>query len=425
MEKKAILLSFVIPVFNRPEEIRACVDSILALGTDNYEIVLVENGSTDGETPAVCEELARKHPVIHLVHIRENNGPGPARNAAFNAAQGEYIHCVDSDDRIFPDAMRELLAKAEEWRGADIVRFATDYDRTTMYGRPKELTFSQKGYVLLTDEVLEEAYSPGVMTTYFFRRDFALQHNIRCPSVFTAGEDGLFSLQLFLTAKSVYFYPEFLYCRTLHSRTSLVETQGYAQIEPMIGAWQEYVMPLRGGKNDTSVRELLRMRYLEWACALRFVYDPSIKIDDLLAGECPRGSLEDALISGGVTAVLKRFWCPILRELSEKTESFTRPLYVYPSGKIGPLLAQKILDVNGRVDGFLNSFHGGAVRLNGPDGESVERPIYTLDTFQTLVGKEDVRILIIHAGKKNREDSCRKLEGLGFHLGKEIILGWI
>ena len=115
--------SVIIPVYNGWEYLREGVDSVLAQTGADFEILLVDDGSTDGKSGALCDTLAREHPECIRVLHKPNGGAGDARNAALPLAQGEYVLFLDSDDTYTPDAFAVLRAALAETE-ADICYFS-------------------------------------------------------------------------------------------------------------------------------------------------------------------------------------------------------------------------------------------------------------------------------------------------------------
>ena len=114
--------SVVIPVYNVKEYLPARVDSVLKNDLQDCEVILVDDGSTDGASNALCDEYAAAHPrYIRVIH-QENRGLGGARNTGIEHARGDYLLFVDSDDTIEPDTLAALSA-AIETSGADIIAF--------------------------------------------------------------------------------------------------------------------------------------------------------------------------------------------------------------------------------------------------------------------------------------------------------------
>lgn len=114
--------SIVIPVYNVAEYLPGCIDSVLANHCADCEIILVDDGSTDGICPGICDDYASRYPELIRVIHQENRGLGGARNAGLEAAQGEYLLFVDSDDTIEAQTLERLSKKIED-TGADIVAF--------------------------------------------------------------------------------------------------------------------------------------------------------------------------------------------------------------------------------------------------------------------------------------------------------------
>ena len=100
-----MLLTIVIPVYNTAAYLEACVQSVLSGDHQDCEILLVDDGSTDGVCPALCDRLAAQHPALIRVIHQENKGQGGARNTGLEAAAGTYLFFLDSDDTIVPEAL--------------------------------------------------------------------------------------------------------------------------------------------------------------------------------------------------------------------------------------------------------------------------------------------------------------------------------
>lgn len=100
--------SVIIPVYNVERFIHRCVDSILAQSFTDFELLLIDDGSTD-RSGKICDEYARQDERIRVIH-KENGGLSSARNAGLDRAIGEYICFVDSDDYIRSDMLETISA---------------------------------------------------------------------------------------------------------------------------------------------------------------------------------------------------------------------------------------------------------------------------------------------------------------------------
>lgn len=117
------LISVIIPIYNIMDCLPKCVDSVCRQTYSAIEILLVDDGSTDG-TGALCDELAKKDARIRVFH-KENGGSSSARNLGIREARGEYLGFVDSDDFIEPD-MYERLLSAIQKSGCGIAQIGRD-----------------------------------------------------------------------------------------------------------------------------------------------------------------------------------------------------------------------------------------------------------------------------------------------------------
>lgn len=106
-------LSIIIPVYNVEKYLARCLDSVILPGKDGYEIIIVNDGSTDS-SPDIARQYAEKYPELIRLISTENGGLGHARNEGLAVALGNYVLFVDSDDRLSDGAAREVLNLADE-----------------------------------------------------------------------------------------------------------------------------------------------------------------------------------------------------------------------------------------------------------------------------------------------------------------------
>lgn len=117
------LISVIVPIYNIKEYLERCIDSILAQTYQNIEVLMVDDGSTDG-TSELVDEIALKDSRIRVFH-KENGGSSSARNLAMREAKGQYFSFIDSDDYIEPDMM-EKLYQAIQTSGMPIAQGARE-----------------------------------------------------------------------------------------------------------------------------------------------------------------------------------------------------------------------------------------------------------------------------------------------------------
>lgn len=114
-------ISVIIPVYNVAEFLPQCLDSVVSQDYRSLQILLVDDGSTDG-SGEICDRYAAADARIQVIH-QPNQGAGAAKNAGLRAAEGTYLAFVDSDDFLEPGAYREMVKTMEETQ-ADMVQFS-------------------------------------------------------------------------------------------------------------------------------------------------------------------------------------------------------------------------------------------------------------------------------------------------------------
>ena len=203
--KNKVLLSFILPVYNVEAYLRECVESILQQITDQCEIILVNDGSTD-TSGEICQGYADACPLISLVE-KENGGLSSARNAGLAVARGEYITFVDSDDKIFPNTVAAIL-KWIESEGADLcflqsVKLYSDGSQVNM---GEEIAREQLHLRKCEDAVRYLASRPkypGSAWGKLYRREFLLNNDLHFPYDCRYSEDLGFLRDCILQAHSM------------------------------------------------------------------------------------------------------------------------------------------------------------------------------------------------------------------------------
>ena len=112
--------SIIIPAYNAEAYLSRCLDSIFSQEFDDYEVIVINDGSSDG-TAVLLERYTSKYPNLHVL-AQSNQGMATARNRGLDDAQGDYILFVDSDDELMPHALSNL---APQLNGEDIIGFGS------------------------------------------------------------------------------------------------------------------------------------------------------------------------------------------------------------------------------------------------------------------------------------------------------------
>ncbi|MBR6512026.1 MAG: glycosyltransferase [Clostridia bacterium] len=214
----APLLSVIIPFYNGEQYAKRIGDMFLAQKSRDFELVCVDDGSTDG-TLAALEELAKTELTVKVVH-KENGGVSSARNAGLDHAEGKFISFVDSDDVVAPDYVSVLTDNLE--RKFDILVFqlrklheedkmvaATAYEGARTYGN----------IALLTDFAkYPTRYGACNM---FIAREFYEKYNFRFREGFRYYEDYEFIYRVFFMARDILLTDHQIYFYVIHHGSAI------------------------------------------------------------------------------------------------------------------------------------------------------------------------------------------------------------
>lgn len=206
------LISIIIPVYNVEKYINECLDSILSQSYGNYEVILVDDGSSDS-SPDICRQYCDKD--RRFIYLRkENGGASSARNYGLRIAKGEYIYFVDSDDRLCDDCLKKLTDNIGENDFIYFGGYTVDEDTGNIanknYSYKKE--YKQGNGQDVAWELFQNKDFHYVVWLMFFRHDFLEENKID----FVEGimyEDMIFVYESFVKANRVSHLCENLYYR--------------------------------------------------------------------------------------------------------------------------------------------------------------------------------------------------------------------
>ena len=187
-KKNPPLISVVIPTYNRAHLLERAIDSVLAQTFQNYEIVVVDDGSTD-KTAALLNKYQQKTNKLKVFKHKTNKGVAAARNTSIKNAQGKYIAIMDSDDYAHPTWLEESAAFLKKNPNTDIlVPFKQEINDETP-PKIKEKKFPLYRFYL-------ENYLSNVGN--IIRSDFIKKNRIKYSSTYTCGEDYDFWMRMIM-----------------------------------------------------------------------------------------------------------------------------------------------------------------------------------------------------------------------------------
>lgn len=194
-------VSIIVPVYNAENALARCVDSVLGQDFRDFELLLVDDGSADS-SPRICDEYAVRDARVRVLH-RENAGVSAARNAALDAATGEYLQFLDADDWVTPDSTARFV-EAMESHECDLV--IADFYRVVDDWASHKGDIDAEGVITreqYADFMLEDPanYYYGVIWNKFFKRDLIERYGLRMDPELDWCEDFIFNMEYILHAE--------------------------------------------------------------------------------------------------------------------------------------------------------------------------------------------------------------------------------
>lgn len=224
-----ILISVIIPVYNRDYCLARCLDSVLSQTFSNWECILVDDGSTD-QTLSVCRRYAEADSRFR-VYSQPNGGVSVARNRGLELALGQYIAFIDSDDWVEKSYLQLLYAAADE----DVMPFCGQ-DKTDSLGRFLVETPVKSDRMYRFDHsdhnltgLLIDHLSEGVLVgpvCKLYNRKIIEKHHISFPPDISWGEDLMFNCNYYLYINQLKGVPFSLY-HVIKQKVSLSEKSKY------------------------------------------------------------------------------------------------------------------------------------------------------------------------------------------------------
>lgn len=250
----------IIPIYNMERYLEQCLESVVGQTFQDYEVILVDDGSVDGSA-AICDRYSALYPYIHTIH-QTNQGLSGARNTGLDAASGEWIVFVDSDDWI-EKGMLELLNQEIRRCPADLYAFNAWFSDEDGNDIGKMILFPEHDVVFFHDEKERFLYYRDRLTRYqhgweawnrVFKRELIERHGLRfVPTAEIFAEDYLFTFQYLLYVKKIRLLCHIWY----HYRQregSLLHSKNQETLIPRLfrlgdEAWEEII---HAGKRDMA-----------------------------------------------------------------------------------------------------------------------------------------------------------------------------
>ncbi len=206
-ENTEMLVSIIIPVYNCQKYIEETIKSILAQEYENWELILVDDGSKD-ESGTICDRMAKEDNRITVFHIK-NGGVSNARNYGIAHANGEYIQFVDADDLVLPHTLKTAVEsiKDNEWLIFGYETFPIS-DKSFV---EEEKHFNSFEEITLNYMYLAKKHMINSPWNKLYRRGIIINNQLAFDVRYSIGEDRLFNLSYLKNINKLVVIPEILY----------------------------------------------------------------------------------------------------------------------------------------------------------------------------------------------------------------------
>lgn len=256
-------LSIIVPVYNGEKYIGKTVDSILNQTFEDFELILINDGSTDG-TRKILEECREEDKRLKVIH-QENSGPGAARNVGIREARGEYIGFVDGDDYIDKEMYEKLLNvvvnnKVEmvmcgytEKRDEDeIVVRANLQDREILFQKDIEDS-------IISTFIKNVNFGYFALWNKIYYKEFLLENDLFIEEDRKQGEDWWFNIRVFCKLQSVVYIDEPLYYYIRQNSESLMNAYNESNIDYLNRGYEQILPIAKKYQLDTEELEMRRL----------------------------------------------------------------------------------------------------------------------------------------------------------------------
>ncbi len=234
-----INISVIVTVYNIAEYIRACLDSILKQIGISYEVICVDDASTDG-SGAILEEYARKDCRVKVIKLSENKGLASARNEGYRHAEGEYLYNIDGDDLLVEGALERMYVCVKEYDldllgfsaraffdNEDLRKFGDEND----YVRKQEYPGVYMGAELFALLIKNRDRASANRVLYCYKRSFFRENDLFDEEGLRYADDSMFSF--YVTAKRAMCISDQLYLRRYRSGSAVTSPLKKRYLESM------------------------------------------------------------------------------------------------------------------------------------------------------------------------------------------------
>lgn len=253
MMRSGELISVIVPVYNVADYLEQCLDSILNQTYKEFEVILVDDGSTD-TSYSICGEYVKRDSRFHLFR-QENKGLSAARNAGLELCRGGYVTFIDSDDFVSPEYLQGMIENLKQ-ADADIA-ICEHYrlENGTFYFQKHDLNDRE---IISSRDAFKRIHQVNYAVAWGKLFKSSLFRYVRFP-VGRVYEDSFTLPKLYMFCEKIVVLPDELYCYRQRS-TSIINSQySFEKIADHLAVYEEMIMDLSLANENV---ELTKMHYI-------------------------------------------------------------------------------------------------------------------------------------------------------------------
>lgn len=322
-----MFFSIIIPIYNVAAYLQQCIDSVLMQSYSNMELILVDDGSTDG-SGGICDAYAAKDHRVKVIH-KENGGVADARNRGMDAAGGKYLLFMDGDDYWSCDILTEL-AKIIVAHGEPDLIFSNKESRVIPKGKKIEYScgFCAEEFNSVSGEAtLEYLFTRTAMSPYSvwrnaYKTTVIKANKLRFEKGVTLGEDADWLFRFILhTQKNILFETPF-YMYRINRSGSAMATHSYQSLCSYLGIVTKW-LNLSHTMNSTNLTQAIQANLTNnYVSYFKYVYFFEKEFREKLITEIKESKVLDYVTSPFATEVRskirKKGYQAILKHLNSK-----------------------------------------------------------------------------------------------------------
>lgn len=202
-----IMLSIIVPIYNAESNLKRCLDSIKKIDYDNFEILLIDDGSTDNSI-SICEEFVNQDSRFSL-HKKQNGGVSSARNYGLKKAQGKYIFFIDSDDYINNYKFKNVIYFLH--KDIEVLNFLYLRDENEINVNKPEIKIINRNELLNSLKRADFSNDFGYVWNKIYKKEIIESKNILFEENIFEREDFLFNIDYFENVNEMVVYDDYIY----------------------------------------------------------------------------------------------------------------------------------------------------------------------------------------------------------------------